>query len=121
MTINFTEPEERVALREAVKKLASKYGREFVEKQAREGGKMTEMWLEMGQNGFLGVNIPEEHGGGGGGMADLAAVLEEASAAGAPLLMMVVSPAICGSIISRCGTEHAEGASGCPGSPTAPC
>ena len=105
MTINFTEPEERVALREAVKKLASKYGREFVEKQAREGGKMTEMWLEMGQNGFLGVNIPEEHGGGGGGMADLAAVLEEASAAGAPLLMMVVSPAICGSIISRCGTE----------------
>ena len=106
MTINFTEPEERVALREAVKKLAGKYGREFVEKQAREGGKMTEMWLEMGQNGFLGVNIPEEHGGGGGGMADLAAVLEEASAAGAPLLMMVVSPAICGSIISRCGTEE---------------
>ncbi len=105
MTINFTEPEERVALREAVKKLASKYGREFVEKQAREGGKMTEMWLEMGRSGFLGVNIPEEYGGGGGGMADLAAVLEEASAAGAPLLMMVVSPAICGSIISRCGTQ----------------
>lgn len=105
MTINFTEPEERVALREAVNKLASKYGREFVEKQAREGGKMTDMWLEMGQNGFLGVNIPEEYGGGGGGMADLAAVLEEASAAGAPLLMMVVSPAICGSIITRCGTQ----------------
>ncbi|WP_238998541.1 acyl-CoA dehydrogenase family protein [Nocardioides limicola] len=102
----FTEPEERVALREAVKKLASKYGREFVEKQAASGGKMTEMWLEMGRNGFLGVNIPEEHGGGGGGMADLAAVLEEASAAGAPLLMMVVSPAICGSIITRCGTEE---------------
>ncbi len=93
----FTEPEERVALREAVKKLAGKYGREYVEKQAREGGKMTEMWLEMGQNGFLGVNIPEEYGGGGGGMSDLAAVLEESAAAGAPLLMMVVSPAICGS------------------------
>jgi len=106
MTINFTEPEERVALRESVKKLASKYGREYVEKQAREGGKMTEMWLEMGQNGFLGVNIPEEYGGGGGGMADLAAVLEEAAAAGAPLLMMVVSPAICGSIITRCGTDE---------------
>jgi len=106
MTINFTEPEERVTLRESVKKLASKYGREYVEKQAREGGKMTEMWLEMGQNGFLGVNIPEEYGGGGGGMADLAAVLEEAAAAGAPLLMMVVSPAICGSIITRCGTDE---------------
>jgi alkylation response protein AidB-like acyl-CoA dehydrogenase len=106
MSTNFTEPEERVALREAVNKLASKYGRDFVEKQAREGGKMTEMWLEMGKNGFLGVNIPEECGGGGGGMADLAAVAEEASAAGAPLLMMVVSPAICGSIITRCGTDE---------------
>ncbi|MDO7868049.1 acyl-CoA dehydrogenase family protein [Nocardioides jiangxiensis] len=106
MSTMFTEPEERVALREAVRKLASKYGREFVEKQAREGGKMTEMWLEMGRNGFLGVNLPEEYGGGGGGMSDLAAVLEEASAAGAPLLMMVVSPAIVGSIIARCGTEE---------------
>jgi alkylation response protein AidB-like acyl-CoA dehydrogenase len=105
MSTMFTEPDERIALREAVKKLASKYGREYIEKQAREGGKMTEMWLEMGRHGFLGVNLPEEYGGGGGGMADLAAVLEEAAAAGAPLLMMVVSPAICGSIITRCGTE----------------
>lgn len=104
MTGMFTEPEERVALREAVAKLAGKYGHDFVAKQAREGGKMTEMWLEMGRSGFLGVNLPEEYGGGGGGMADLAAVLEEAAAAGAPLLMMVVSPAICGSIIARCGT-----------------
>ncbi|MDN5743506.1 MAG: acyl-CoA dehydrogenase family protein [Nocardioidaceae bacterium] len=102
----FTEPEERDALRDAVKKLAGKYGREFVEKQAREGGKMTEMWLEMGRAGFLGVNIGEEYGGGGGGMADLAAVLEESATVGAPLLLMVVSPAICGSIISRCGTEE---------------
>ncbi|TYL45644.1 acyl-CoA dehydrogenase [Nocardioides sp. BGMRC 2183] len=102
----FSEPEERIALREAVAKLASKYGHEYVAKQAREGGKMTDMWLEMGRNGFLGVNLAEEYGGGGGGMADLAAVLEECAAAGAPLLMMVVSPAICGSIIARCGTDE---------------
>ncbi len=105
MTTTFDEPEERVALRDAVSKLANKYGREFVERQAASGGKMTEMWLEMGRNGFLGVNLPETHGGGGGGMADLAAVVEECATAGAPLLMMVVSPAICGSIITRCGTE----------------
>ena len=85
----FSEPEERTALREAVAGLAGGYGRRFVEEQAASGGKMTEMWLEMGRNGFLGVNIAEEHGGGGGGMADLAAVLEECAAAGAPLLMMV--------------------------------
>ena len=101
----FSEPEERTALREAVAGLASGYGRRFVEEQAASGGKMTEMWLDMGRHGFLGVNLPEAYGGGGGGMADLAAVLEECAAAGAPMLMMVVSPAICGSIIVRCGTE----------------
>ncbi|GGD09144.1 acyl-CoA dehydrogenase family protein [Nocardioides daphniae] len=106
MTVAFTEPEERVALREAVAKLAGKYGREYVEKQAREGGKTTELWQEMGRNGFLGVNIAEEYGGGGGGMSDLAAVLEECAGQGAPLLMMVVSQAICGSIIGRYGTEE---------------
>ncbi len=103
---NFTEPEERLALREAVAKLCGKYGAEYIEKQAAEGGKTTELWLEMGRNGFLGVNLPEEYGGGGGGMSDLAAILEEAGTAGAPLLMMVVSPAICGSIIARYGTEE---------------
>lgn len=106
MTTMFAEPEERVALRDAVAKLAGKYGREYVERQAAAGDKMTDMWLEMGRNGFLGVNLPEEYGGGGGGMSDLAAVLEECATAGAPLLMMVVSPAICGSIIVRCGTEE---------------
>jgi alkylation response protein AidB-like acyl-CoA dehydrogenase len=33
-------------------------------------------------------------------------VLEEAAAAGAPLLLMVVSPAIVGTIINRCGTDE---------------
>jgi alkylation response protein AidB-like acyl-CoA dehydrogenase len=101
----FGEPEERIALREAVARLAGKYGDAYIARQAASGEKTTDLWLEMGRHGFLGVNIPEEYGGGGGGMADLAAVLEEAAAQGAPLLMMVVSPAICGSIIARCGTE----------------
>jgi alkylation response protein AidB-like acyl-CoA dehydrogenase len=102
----FTEPEERVALREAVAKLAASYGREYIERQAREGGKTTELWEDMGKHGYLGVSLPEEYGGGGGGIADLAAVLEEAAAAGAPLLLMVVSPAIVGTVIARYGTEE---------------
>ncbi|MFT4083778.1 MAG: acyl-CoA dehydrogenase family protein [Nocardioides sp.] len=105
-TTAFSEPEERVALRESVARLAGGYGQEYVIAKAKAGEKTTELWQEMGRAGFLGVNIAEEYGGGGGGMADLAAVLEEAAAAGAPLLMMVVSPAICGSIIGRCGTEE---------------
>ncbi|MFD9890297.1 acyl-CoA dehydrogenase family protein [Amycolatopsis sp. NPDC059027] len=103
--MNFTEPEERTELRKAVAELGKKYGGEYYMKQARAGAKTDELWHEAGQLGYLGVNLPEEYGGGGAGIADLAAVLEELAAAGCPLLLMVVSPAICGTVISRFGTE----------------
>ncbi len=103
---SFTESEERQDLRRQVARLASKYGREYFTGQARSGGKTTDLWLEMGKNGYLGINIPEEYGGGGGGIGDIAAVCEELAAQGCPLLMMVVSPAICGTVIARFGTEE---------------
>ncbi len=103
---SFTESEERQDLRRQVARLASKYGREYFTGQARSGGKTTDLWLEMGKNGYLGINIPEEYGGGGGGIGDIAAVCEELAAQGCPLLLMVVSPAICGTVISRYGTEE---------------
>jgi len=102
----FTETEERAALRAAVAKLAGGYGRDYFVQQARSGGKTTDLWLEIGRHGYLGVNIPEEYGGGGGGIGDVAAVCEELAAKGCPLLMMVVSPAICGTVISRFGTAE---------------
>ncbi|WP_193607592.1 acyl-CoA dehydrogenase family protein [Nocardioides lijunqiniae] len=102
----FTETEERQELRAAVRRLASKYGRDWFTEKARSGEKTTDLWLEIGKNGYLGINIPEQYGGGGGGIGDIAAVCEELSAQGCPLLLMVVSPAICGTIISRYGTEE---------------
>ena len=102
---SYTESEERQALRREVAKLAGKYGREWFTDKARSGEKTTELWLEIGRNGYLGINIPEEYGGGGGGIGDIAAVCEELAAQGCPLLLMVVSPAICGTIISRYGTQ----------------
>ncbi|MDQ6688435.1 MAG: acyl-CoA dehydrogenase, partial [Actinomycetota bacterium] len=104
--IAFTESEERQALRREVAKLAKGYGREYFTHQARSGEKTTELWLAIGKAGYLGVNIPEEYGGGGGGIGDVAAVCEELAAQGCPLLMMVVSPAICGMVISRFGTPE---------------
>lgn len=105
MSINFTESEERIELRKAVAKLASKYGQAYFLEKARAGEKTTELWLELGKNGYLGVNLPEEYGGGGGGIGDAAAVLEELGTAGCPMLLMVVSPAICGTVIAKFGTE----------------
>ena len=103
--IGFTESQERVALRAAVRELANKYGRDYFTAKARAGEKTTEMWAEAGKLGYLGVAVPEEFGGGGGGIGDLAAVCEEFAAAGAPMLLMVVSPAICATVIARFGTE----------------
>lgn len=104
--MSFTESEERSELRKVVSELGKKYGYEWFNRQARTGGHTTELWLEAGKLGFLGVNLPEQYGGGGGGMADLSIVLEELGAAGCPLLMMVVSPSICGTVISRFGTDE---------------
>ncbi|MEV6265968.1 acyl-CoA dehydrogenase family protein [Kribbella sp. NPDC051936] len=103
--MSYVESDERRELRRVVGELGKKYGYEWFNRQARTGGHTTELWLEAGKLGFLGVNLPEEYGGGGGGMADLSIVLEELGAAGCPLLMMVVSPSICGTVISRFGTD----------------
>ncbi|MFG2979731.1 acyl-CoA dehydrogenase family protein [Streptomyces sp. NPDC048258] len=99
------ETHEHKALRTAVAALGQKYGREYLARLAREGGHPDELWADAAKLGYLGVNLPEEYGGGGGGIAELSIVLEELGAAGCPLLMMVVSPAICGTVISRFGTE----------------
>lgn len=99
------ETEEHKALRAAVAALGQRYGRDYLARVAREGGHPDELWADAAKLGYLGVNLPEEYGGGGGGIAELSIVLEELGAAGCPLLMMVVSPAICGTVISRFGTE----------------
>ncbi|MFD0373043.1 acyl-CoA dehydrogenase family protein [Streptomyces sp. NPDC059071] len=95
------ESPEHTALRAAVSALGHRHG---------PGFDRASLWAEAGKLGYLGVNLPEEYGGGGGGMAELSIVLEEAGAAGAPLLMMVVSPAICGTVIARFGTDAQKAA-----------
>ena len=104
--MNFQESQERRELRKAVADFAGQYGRGYFEAKARAGEKTDELWNEAGKLGYLGVNLPEEYGGGGGELGDLAAVCEELAAAGCPLLLMVVSPAICGTIIARFGTDE---------------
>ncbi|MET8690647.1 acyl-CoA dehydrogenase family protein [Streptomyces sp. NPDC004732] len=100
------ETEEHQALRAAVAALGRRYGRDYLAKVAGSGGHPDELWADAAKLGYLGVNLPEEYGGGGGGIAELSIVLEELGAAGCPLLMMVVSPAICGTVIARFGTEE---------------
>ncbi|MET8893615.1 acyl-CoA dehydrogenase family protein [Streptomyces albogriseolus] len=101
-----TESEEHKALRAAVSALGHKYGRAYLTRTVEEGRPATELWADTAKLGYLGVNLPEEYGGGGGGISELSIVLEELGAAGCPLLLMVVSPAICGTVIARFGSEE---------------
>lgn len=100
------ETEEHQALRAAVAALGKRYGRPYMTRVVAGEGHPDELWADAAKLGYLGVNLPEEYGGGGGGIAELSIVLEELGAAGCPLLMMVVSPAICGTVIARFGTEE---------------
>ncbi len=104
--MDFTEPPEHALIREAVAGIVGRYGHEYYVRQSRTGAKTTEVWNELAEAGFMGVNLPEAYGGGGMGMTELAIVCEEAAAAGCPLLLMLVSPAICGSVIAKFGTEE---------------
>ncbi|MFF7142638.1 acyl-CoA dehydrogenase family protein [Streptomyces nodosus] len=99
------ETAEHQALRSAVAALGRRYGRDYLTGVVAAGGRPTELWAEAAKLGYLGVSLPQEYGGGGAGIAELSIVLEELGAAGCPLLMLVVSPAICGTVIARFGTD----------------
>ncbi|QJT02426.1 acyl-CoA dehydrogenase [Streptomyces asoensis] len=92
------ESDEHKALRAAVSSFAKSHAHDS---DSEKSG----LWQEAAELGYIGVNLPEAYGGGGGGITELSLVLEELGAAGAPLLMMIVSPAICGTVIARFGTE----------------
>ncbi|OLL16946.1 MULTISPECIES: acyl-CoA dehydrogenase family protein [unclassified Rhodococcus (in: high G+C Gram-positive bacteria)] len=101
------ETDEQKQLRAAVAGLAKRYNNiDYVLPKARKGEPLTELWREAAQLGFLGVNLPEEYGGGGAGIYELALVQEELAAQGCGLLLVVVSPAICGTIIAKFGTDE---------------
>lgn len=104
--MNFTETDEQQALRRAVAELAGRYGFEHTRRMVRDRPPVDELWVEAGKLGLIGVNLPEQFGGAGAGMYELALVEEELAAAGCSQLMLVVSPAICGTIIARFGTDE---------------
>ncbi|MFI8486066.1 acyl-CoA dehydrogenase family protein [Streptomyces rubrogriseus] len=94
------ESEEHKSLRAAV----SAFAQTHPHTSNAEDGKR--LWQDAAKLGYIGVNLPEAYGGGGAGITELSLVLEELGAAGNPLLMMIVSPAICGTVIARFGTEE---------------
>ena len=105
--MDFLETNEQQLLRSTVAQIASSFGHTYFEREARSGGKGTALWEALSEAGFTGVNIPEPFGGGMG-ITELAMVAEETAAVGCPLLMFLVSPAICGEVLARFGSEDQQ-------------
>ncbi|HEX2735077.1 MAG TPA: acyl-CoA dehydrogenase family protein [Polyangiaceae bacterium] len=103
--MDFSENPDHALLLESVRRIGERYGHKYYQEQSQNGGRATELWNELGENGFLGVNIPEQYGGGGLGITELMLVSEELASMGCPLLLMLVSPAICATILAKHGTE----------------
>lgn len=104
--MDFTETPEHAMLREAVAKIAGAFGHSYMVEAVRSGRSMTELWDTLGDNGFLGVNIPEQYGGGGMGISELAIVCEELASEGCPVLMLIVSSGIGAAVIAKYGNDQ---------------
>jgi alkylation response protein AidB-like acyl-CoA dehydrogenase len=104
--VDFAETDEHRALRSAVAEIAGDFGPRYYAEHAARRESCQELWLALGQAGFLGVNIPEAYGGGGGGLVELEIVCEEIAAQGAPLLLLLVSAAISAEVIAEFGTDE---------------
>lgn len=114
MKANWRIDDDERMLRESVAALGRSFGPDYFLAHARSHEHTEELWQAAAESGFVGVNLPEEHGGGGMGIRELAIVAEEFAATGAPLMMIVVSSAICGSVIARFGSAQQQ-ASWLPG------
>ena len=93
-------------IRDFVRQVAKKYGRDYWLAKAREGAFAEELWNELAAGGYLGMLIPEEYGGGGLGMQEMAVLQEELSHQGIPLLLIVVSAVMDATVIARYGSAE---------------
>ena len=105
-TIVFDSTAEATMIRDFVKQVAKKYGREYWLAKAREGAFPDELWRELAEGGFLGTMIPVEYGGSGLGLQQMAVLIEEMGHQGIPLLLVVVGNVMDAPLIAQYGSPE---------------
>ncbi len=106
MDVVFTEEQE--LFRDTVRDFCEReITREYVRECDREHRAPTEPYQKLGEQGWLGINIPEEYGGSGGGAVEVAILLEELGRAFLDLSFWVFRAVTWGGLtIGTFGTEE---------------
>jgi alkylation response protein AidB-like acyl-CoA dehydrogenase len=106
--MDFQVDADHTALRQAVREFTLSFGPTYYTDHAERHESTIELWRGLGEQGFIGINIPEEFGGGGAGLAELTIVCEETAAAGSPQLLLLVSQAISAEVLVRYGSAEQQ-------------
>ncbi|PLR78767.1 acyl-CoA dehydrogenase [Bacillus sp. V3-13] len=107
--MNFIITDEQQMLKEGVRKIAQKYDTEYWREKDAKHEFPHELWRALGENGFIGVAIPEEYGGVGLGLLEMAMVIEELAKAGAGSTvgqLFMLTPIFGGVTIQLHGSEE---------------
>ncbi|MBW2231027.1 MAG: acyl-CoA/acyl-ACP dehydrogenase [Deltaproteobacteria bacterium] len=104
--MNFGFDDQQELLRQEIRKLLEeRCPMEEVRRIAgSESGHAPELWKQLGELGWLGLALPEEHGGAGLGWVDLAVVFEEAGRVLLPAPL--VSTILAGAAIVDAGSDE---------------
>src|SRR2546425_6435135 len=81
MDFSFTAEQERI--REAIAKLCTRFGDDYLLGRAREGGCPAAFHQALARDGWLGIAMPEAYGGSGLGIAEAAVMMQAIAESGA--------------------------------------
>jgi acyl-CoA dehydrogenase len=106
--LDFTTPQHWEPIRDALGALSREYGLEYWRAKDAEHAFPAELWRALGDNGWLGVTIPEEHGGQGMSFLDAVFVVETACRGGGGSTLsqlFMATPVFGGETIRRHGSD----------------
>ena len=106
--MEFSRPDHWDLIEESLTALSEPYGLEYWREKDERHEFPTELWQALGENGWLGVSIPEQYGGQGMSFLDTVFVVETACRAGGGSTLsqlFMATPVFGGETIRRHGSD----------------
>jgi acyl-CoA dehydrogenase len=104
--MDFTLSETALAVRDGVTRAVSTFDHAYWSRCDEEHRFPQEAWEALGDGGWLGLSVPEEHGGGGQGMLELAVACDTFAASGGSVFLYILTPGFGAMTLTRHGTPE---------------